>query len=39
MATFIRTATAAPMFDQHPHFANFAGDSVEIEEIFPMPGI
>jgi hypothetical protein len=29
---------AAQMFDQHPHFAIFPGDSVEIMEILPMPG-
>jgi hypothetical protein len=29
---------AAQMFDRHPHFAIFPGDSVEIMEIMPMPG-
>jgi len=29
---------AAQMFYQHPHFAIFPGDSVEIMEILPMPG-
>ena len=29
---------AARMFDQHPHFTIFPGDSVEIMEILPMPG-
>jgi hypothetical protein len=29
---------AARMFDQHPHFAIFPGDSVEIMEILPVPG-
>lgn len=29
---------AAQMFHQHPHFAIFPGDSVEITEILPMPG-
>ena|SRR5688572_118916 len=28
---------AAQMFHQHPHFAIFPGDSVEIMEILPMP--
>lgn len=28
---------AARMFEQHPHFANFPGDSVEIMECLPMP--
>jgi len=28
----------ARMFDQHPHFTIFPGDSVEIMEILPMPG-
>lgn len=29
---------AAKLFDQHPHFSIFPGDSVEIMEILPMPG-
>jgi hypothetical protein len=29
---------AAQLFDQHPHFAIFPGDSVEIMEVLPMPG-
>ena len=29
---------AARMFDRHPHFSIFPGDSVEIMEILPMPG-
>lgn len=29
---------AARMFEQHPHFAIFRGDSVEIMEILPIPG-
>ena len=28
---------AAQMFRQHPHFAIFPGDSIEIMEILPMP--
>jgi hypothetical protein len=28
---------AAQMFDQHPHFTIFPGDSVEIMEILPLP--
>ncbi len=30
---------AAQMFDQHPHFSIFPGDSVEIMEILEMPGM
>lgn len=29
---------AAAMFESHPHFAIFPGDSVEIMECLPMPG-
>ena len=29
---------AARMFERHPHFANFPGDSVEIVECLPIPG-
>lgn len=29
---------AAKMFENHPHFANFPGDSVEIMECLPIPG-
>jgi hypothetical protein len=29
---------AAQLFEQHPHFAIFPGDSVEIVEVLPMPG-
>ena len=29
---------AAKMFEQHPHFTRFPGDSVEIMECLPMPG-
>lgn len=29
---------AAKMFENHPHFAIFPGDSVEIMECLPMPG-
>jgi hypothetical protein len=29
---------AAKMFEKHPHFAHFPGDSVEIMEILPIPG-
>ena len=29
---------AARMFDKHPHFTIFPGDSVEIMECLPIPG-
>lgn len=29
---------AAKMFDKHPHFSIFPGDSVEIMEVLPIPG-
>lgn len=29
---------AARMFENHPHFSIFPGDSVEIMECLPMPG-
>jgi hypothetical protein len=29
---------AAKMFENHPHFSIFPGDSVEIMECLPMPG-
>jgi hypothetical protein len=29
---------AAKMFENHPHFAIFPGDSVEIMECLPIPG-
>ncbi len=29
---------AAKMFENHPHFVNFPGDSVEVMECLPMPG-
>jgi hypothetical protein len=29
---------AARMFEKHPHFTNFPGDSVEIMPILPIPG-
>lgn len=29
---------AAQMFEAHPHFAIFPGESVEVMEIMPMPG-
>jgi hypothetical protein len=29
---------AAKLFDQHPHFAIFPGDSVEIMPVLPIPG-
>jgi hypothetical protein len=29
---------AARMFEGHPHFAIFPGDSVEIMEVMPIPG-
>ena len=31
-------AEAAKMFESHPHFAIFPGDSVEIMECLPLPG-
>ncbi|MGH6781360.1 MAG: hypothetical protein ACREB5_04555 [Sphingomonadaceae bacterium] len=30
--------TAAKMFEGHPHFTIFPGDSVEIMEVLPIPG-
>jgi len=30
---------AARLFEQHPHFSIFPGDSVEIMEILPMPEV
>jgi len=29
---------AATLFERHPHFAIFPGDSVEIMEVLPIPG-
>lgn len=29
---------AAKLFENHPHFAIFPGDSVEIMEVMPIPG-
>jgi len=29
---------AAKLFEKHPHFTIFPGDSVEIMEILPIPG-
>lgn len=29
---------AAKLFDQHPHFAIFPGDAVEIMPVLPVPG-
>ncbi len=29
---------AAKLFLNHPHFAIFPGDSVEVMEVFPIPG-
>jgi hypothetical protein len=29
---------AARMFEKHPHFTNFPGDSVEIMPVLPIPG-
>jgi hypothetical protein len=26
------------MFEKHPHFSIFPGDSVEIMEVLPIPG-
>ena len=31
-------AAAAKLFENHPHFSIFPGDSVEIMECLPMPG-
>ena len=31
-------AAAAKMFENHPHFMIFPGDSVEIMECLPLPG-
>lgn len=31
-------AAAAKMFENHPHFTIFPGDSVEIMECLPIPG-
>jgi hypothetical protein len=31
-------AAAAKLFENHPHFAIFPGDSVEIMECLPLPG-
>lgn len=30
---------AAKLFEDHPHFAMFPGDSVEIMECLPLPGM
>ena len=29
---------AAKMFEKHPHFTNFPGDSVEVMPVLPIPG-
>jgi hypothetical protein len=29
---------AAKLFEKHPHFSIFPGDSVEIMEVLPIPG-
>lgn len=29
---------AARMFERHPHFSIFPGDSVEVMEVLPIPG-
>jgi hypothetical protein len=29
---------AAMMFEKHPHFTNFPGDSVEVMPVLPIPG-
>jgi hypothetical protein len=31
-------AAAAKLFEKHPHFSIFPGDSVEIMEVLPIPG-
>ncbi|MGY3602505.1 MULTISPECIES: hypothetical protein [unclassified Bradyrhizobium] len=39
--TVVRAASqeaAAKMFENHPHFAIFPGDSVEIMPVLPIPG-
>jgi hypothetical protein len=39
--TIVRTAThedAARMFEGHPHFTIFPGDSVDVMPILPIPG-
>jgi hypothetical protein len=39
--TVVRAATheaAAKMFENHPHFAIFPGESVEIMPVLPIPG-
>lgn len=30
---------ATKMFENHPHFAIFPGESIEVMEILPMPGM
>jgi len=32
-------ADAAKLFENHPHFAIFPGDAVEIMEVLPIPGM
>ncbi len=29
---------AAKMFEKHPHFMNFPGESVEVMPVLPIPG-
>jgi len=29
---------AARLFEQHPHFAIFPGEAVEVMEVLPVPG-
>jgi hypothetical protein len=39
--TIVRAASheaAAKLFDKHPHFSIFPGDSVEIMPVLPIPG-
>jgi len=31
-------AAAAKMFENHPHFAIFPGEAVEVMEVLPIPG-
>ena len=38
LAVYIGTEAAAKLFERHPHFTIFPGDSVEIMECVPLPG-
>ncbi|MFM9500851.1 hypothetical protein ACKI1Q_45710, partial [Streptomyces galilaeus] len=40
--TVVRAAsheTAAALFEQHPHFTIFAGESIEIMPVLPIPAM